>query len=96
MTFNGLFLLQVLAPKEVLDEWQQRPTKLVCRYIKRLIIIYLNNVFINALYINIIFFSDFIFIIQHSKIYLVPITVHRSTINSLLYSRLLCDKLRLN
>ncbi|XP_063534147.1 uridine phosphorylase 1 [Cydia strobilella] len=26
---------QVLAPKEVLDEWQQRPTKLVCRYIKR-------------------------------------------------------------
>ncbi|GBP46088.1 Uridine phosphorylase 1 [Eumeta japonica] len=26
---------QVLAPKEVLDEWQQRPTTLVCRYIKR-------------------------------------------------------------
>ncbi|XP_045495064.1 uridine phosphorylase 1 isoform X1 [Colias croceus] len=26
---------QVLAPKEVLDEWQQRPTKLVSRYIKR-------------------------------------------------------------
>ncbi|KAJ2950015.1 hypothetical protein O0L34_g11352 [Tuta absoluta] len=26
---------QVLAPKEVLDEWQQRPTKLVCRYIKK-------------------------------------------------------------
>ncbi|KPI92853.1 Uridine phosphorylase 1 [Papilio xuthus] len=26
---------QVLAPKEVLDEWQERPTKLVCRYIKK-------------------------------------------------------------
>ncbi|XP_077295403.1 uridine phosphorylase 1 isoform X2 [Arctopsyche grandis] len=26
---------QVCAPKEVLDEWQQRPTKLVCRYIKK-------------------------------------------------------------
>ena len=26
---------QVLAPKEVLDEWQQRPCLLVSRYIKR-------------------------------------------------------------
>ncbi|GLV42075.1 uncharacterized protein CBL_04966 [Carabus blaptoides fortunei] len=26
---------QVLAPKEVLDEWQQRPQILVCRYIKK-------------------------------------------------------------
>ncbi|XP_034247540.1 uridine phosphorylase 1 isoform X2 [Thrips palmi] len=26
---------QVLAPKEVLSEWQERPQKLVCRYIKR-------------------------------------------------------------
>jgi uridine phosphorylase len=27
--------VQVLAPKEVLNEWQERPQKLVCRYIKR-------------------------------------------------------------
>lgn len=26
---------QVMAPKEVLEEWQERPQKLVCRYIKR-------------------------------------------------------------
>jgi len=27
--------LQIHYPKEVLDEWQQRPQKLVCRYIKK-------------------------------------------------------------
>lgn len=30
-----MFCYQVLAPKEVLEEWQMRPQKLVARYIKR-------------------------------------------------------------
>jgi len=30
-----MLAFKVLAPREVLDEWQQRPRKLVSRYIKR-------------------------------------------------------------